>query len=328
MPSPLPAATATCSLLFLLKFTQVDAFATKAFEGNPAAVCFLGSSLPEIDDKVLQAIAAENNLSETAFVQPLAPENSSANEFKDCNRFKLRWFTPEIEVPLCGHATLASAAALFECAGNTSETLFFETKSGELAVQRVAAAEGNKDSLKIAMDLPLIDAVPVESISKEFAENAWVVAKAANFTDPRSISEIHYAPSLRYLVIVYQDNMTRQLFESINPDIKAMQAAHTDGKLVGVIITAGDATPMKDNPDFNSRFFGPWAGIDEDPVTGSAHSILGPYWSDNLGKTELKARQCSKRGGDLDVRVDREAGRVVVSGGAVVVIRGELSLDV
>jgi PhzF family phenazine biosynthesis protein len=252
-------------------------------------------------------------------------ETSSENEFTNCNRFKLRWFTPKIEVPLCGHATLASAAALIECAGNTAETLFFETKSGELSVQRVEKG-------KLAMSLPLIEAVPVGFISREFAQHAWDIAAAGNL-EPAYISQLFYDPTLRYLIFRYSMLMGRQHFESIQPDFKAMKDAHTDGQLVGVIITTQVIGQEHDGRselyDFYSRFFGPWAGIEEDPVTGSSYSILGPYWgnSENLNKTKLKARQCSARGGDVDVQVDREAKRVVVSGGAVVVIRGELLLD-
>lgn len=333
----------TAHLLFFNLFTttQVDAFANKTFEGNPAAVCFLSSTLRELPDEVLQAIAAENNLSETAFVQPLPrpeprSENSPDNEFKCSNRFKLRWFTPEIEVPLCGHATLASAAALFECAGNTAETVFFETLSGELAVERVAEQGNGTDSLKLAMNLPLLQPVPAESISRDFLKDSPLVAAALGksslyIIDNGLIEEIVYDPSLRYLVIVLDGLMTQTHIENVKPDVKAMHTAHTEGKLVGIILTGAAATPNSNSTiqhHFYSRFFGPWAGIDEDPVTGSAHSVLGPYWADRLGRTELKARQCSKRGGELDVTVERKAGRVVVSGGAVVVIRGELLLDV
>ncbi len=333
----------TLTLLPNLTTCQVDAFANKAFEGNPAAVCFLASTLPELPDSVLQAIAAENNLSETAFVQPVSRAGNSPekDEFKSCNRFKLRWFTPKIEVPLCGHATLASAAALFECAGNTFDTLLFETKSGELSVQRVAATEEN-ESLKLAMSLPLLKPVEAEPYSKDFSQDSPLVAAAlagtvsgcspahAHIDNYAEILEVLYEPTLKYLVIVINNLMTQQQVENLKPDIKAMHAAHTEGKLVGVIITASGFVGIKPDAkhDFYSRFFGPWAGIDEDPVTGSAHSVLGPYWADDCDTKELKARQCSKRGGELGVSVDKERERVVVSGGAVVVIRGELMLNV
>jgi PhzF family phenazine biosynthesis protein len=331
---------------------QVDAFANKAFEGNPAAVCFLSSSLPELPDEVLQKIAAEKNLSETAFLRPLPhPEHNSENEFKCCDRFNLRWFTPKIEVPLCGHATLASAAALFDCAGNTAKTLFFDTLSGELAVERVAEkGNGTADSLKLAMNLPLLKPVPAESVSEDFTKSSHLIAAALGESDSyvsylrfpnqparkgRSavilpIEEIVYDPTLRYLVIVFDKSITQNYIEDLTPDIKEMYEDHDDGELVGVILTGAAAATTNSTlqHDFYSRFFGPWAGIDEDPVTGSAHSVLGPYWAEKLGKTKLKARQCSQRGGELDLTVDWEAKRVVVAGGAVVVIRGELLLDV
>ena len=242
-----------------------------------------------------------------------------------------------MEVPLCGHATLASAAALFQCAGNTANTIFFETLSGELAVDRLISNEedNNRDSLKLAMKLPLLAPVEAESISPDFFKDSLLVQAAIdNLNSENSlIEDIVYDPTLRYLVIVLKEKMTQAQFEAIQPRIKAMHAAHTDGKVVGVILTAAAAAaaPSSESTiqhDFYTRFFGPWAGIDEDPVTGSAHSVLGPYWADKLGKTELKARQCSRRGGELEVSVDREADRVWVRGGAVVVIRGELFLDV
>jgi len=336
--SPLPRnCLPLTSSSYLNTATQVDAFATKAFDGNPAAVCLLSSTLPDLPDEVLQAIAAENNLSETAFLRPLTqPEDKSENnpekEFKICNRFALRWFTPKIEVPLCGHATLASAAALFDCAGNTAKTLYFDTKSGELAVERVDEKNNGTDTLKLAMSLPLLKPVPAESIPQDFTKDSPLVEAALGksrsyIIEKDYIKEIVYDPALRYLIIAFDGPITQSYIESLKPDVKAMDAAHTEGKLVGVILT-GAAESNSLHHDFFSRFFGPWVGIDEDPVTGSAHSVLGPYWAEKLGKTELKARQCSQRGGELDLTVDWEAKRVVVAGGAVVVIRGELLLDV
>ena len=263
------------------------------------------------------------NLSETAFVE-LGSDNDVSDTFATATSFRLRWFTPTIEVPLCGHATLAAAAALFDGAGNTASQLRFATLSGELRVSRHAATG------ELCMDLPLLEAQP-ELPSPDFAPGSALVAAALQGAAAAGVAldEILYECSLRYLVIVLKPSDTSQncvpraVFEALQPDVGAMHAAHKNGGLlVGVILT----TAGGDGYDFLSRFFGPWAGIDEDPVTGSAHSVLGPLWARKLGRTDgkLAARQCSRRGGELGVEV--AGGRVTVRGQAVMVVRGELLL--
>ena len=325
---------------------QIDAFANRAFEGNPAAVCFLSHTLaPFIDAAVLQAIAFENNLSETAFLTPQNGSDASERNFSECSRFNLRWFTPSMEVPLCGHATLAAAAAIFACANNPAPCLYFETLSGELSVRRDTSSESSK--LRLEMDLPLLLTQPATPVSQDFNLNSPLLAAVLGTEGSTrlDVEEIVYEPNLRYLVVLLQKEMTVTEFELLEPNIRAMHGAHTSGQLAGLVITAkcanidttsanisvsassndSEATESCEY-DFLSRFFGPWAGIDEDPVTGSAHSILGPYWARRLGKKALTARQCSCRGGDLSLLVKEESKRVVVSGGALIVIRGEFLL--
>jgi len=277
-------------------------------------------SLP---DDIRQKIAAEMNLSETAFVEC---HNSSEDDFSKCTRFNLRWFTPTMEVPLCGHATLAAAAAIFSGSNNPAECIVFNTRSGELSV--------TFDPIlgQLSMDLPLL--TPSTKLpSAEFQPNApllqHILSEPGTPTSPQ-IDEILYEPSLKYLVISLKrlkmngEQFTRFDFASMKPDVCGMHAAHDGGLLVGVVLTLPGRT--QDREDFYYRFFGPWAGIDEDPVTGSALSVLGPYWAGRLqlGESEMLALQCSERKGDMKVVVKGERGRVTVTGKAFLVVKGEL----
>jgi len=255
---------------------QVDAFTSVPFRGNPAAVCLLEEPR---EDAWMQALAAEMNLSETAFVRPLD------------RRFELRWFTPAIEVPLCGHATLASAHVLFAEGRAGGDTIEFETKSGLLTAARQGCF--------IELDFP---------------------AEPPQATDPPAgmIEALGVAPKfvgknrLDWIVEVGGETEVRKA----SPDFRALSAANTRG----VMITARSDDAAF---DFVSRFFAPSAGIDEDPVTGSAHCCLGPFWSERLGKQELVGHQVSARGGVVHVRPEGE--RVRLRGEAVIVLRGALS---
>jgi PhzF family phenazine biosynthesis protein len=295
---------------------QVDAFADQPFAGNPAAVCLVPRDrLPLADARrgFYQAVAAEMNLSETAFLE-CAPDQG--DDFSRCTRFALRWFTPALEVPLCGHATMAAAAALFFGERNPAGRLRFDTLSGELSVA-LDRATG-----QLAMDLPLL-APAAELPADDMGIGSELVHAAVG---ELPVEAVLYEASLRYLVIVLQRSpgATRRAFEGMQPDVARLRAAHAGGLLAGVVVTLeGDVGGAH---DFYSRFFGPWAGIDEDPVTGSAHSLLGPFWAARLGKARLAARQCSRRGGELAVEVRSEAGRVCVSGSAVIVLAGRLLL--
>lgn len=257
-----------------LPIYQVDAFASEVFEGNPAAVCPLDEWLP---DELMQQIAMENNLSETAFF------------IQQDDRYRLRWFTPTTEVDLCGHATLASAHVLFEHLEYDQKTIRFDSNSGELTVRK----EGNQ----LVMDFPT--AKLDKAKPPTFLEEAMGIPAQQLYRDTD------------YLYVVETEEQVRNL----NPDIKGIAKAD----IRGVIVTA----PGK-KYDFVSRFFAPAAGVDEDPVTGSAHTMLTQYWSQRLDKDELVGRQVSRRGGT--VYCYQKEGRVEISGEACTVIKGEMHL--
>ncbi len=254
---------------------QVDAFTDRLFDGNPAAICPLESWL---SDRQMQFLAAENNLSETAFFVPEEDE------------FRLRWFTPEVEVDLCGHATLASAAVLFRELGYDRPEVRFRTmKAGTLTVA--------KQGEWFALDFPSRPPQPVEP--------------------PAALAQALGQPPVRVLaardyVAVYDDAAT---VRALAPDMAA---------LAGLDRFAVIATAPGDDCDFVSRFFAPAKGVPEDPVTGSAHCTLIPYWADRLGRTELSARQLSRRGGEL--RCTDRGERVTIAGQAVLYMKGELYL--
>jgi PhzF family phenazine biosynthesis protein len=252
---------------------QADAFTDQLFGGNPAAICPLSEWLP---DEVMQQIAKENNLAETAFF------------VKTTNGFALRWFTPEYEIDLCGHATLASAHILFTELAYNGDTIHFETvKAGVLTVKR--------DGDKYTMDFPSRPPIPIEVPN--------------GLTEALGKQPIAILRSRDYFV-VYE---TEDDILNITPDFFALSKMDT----VGVIITA----PGKKS-DFVSRFFAPGAGIPEDPVTGSAHCNLIPYWANKLGKEKLHAYQLSARKGELWCEL--KGDRVLMSGKAVTYLKGEI----
>lgn len=257
-----------------IRFLQIDAFACRAFTGNPAAVYLLEDTR---DEKWMQAVAAEMNLSETAFL--LAREDG----------FGLRWFTPEIEVDLCGHATLASAHALWTTGLVDGDVAIkFHTKSGLLVCSR----HGDL----VEMDFPATP--PREVDPPEGLIEALGV-------DPTYVGQSKYDK----FVVVEAESVVRTL----EPDFARLREI----PMRGVMVTSLSASP---DFDFVSRYFAPSAGIDEDPVTGSAHCCLGPFWSERLGKTELTAFQASARGGVVTVKP--AADRVVLGGQAVTVLEG------
>lgn len=265
-----------------LPIYQVDAFTNTLFGGNPAAVMPLDSWLP---DSLLQSIARENNLSETAFLVPL-PDSDPAD-------FHIRWFTPSVEVPLCGHATLASAWVLFNRLNWPGETARFHSKSGPLAVTRRA-----DDWLEL--DFPNL---PFEQSS---------TPSLISETLPGAPFEAFYVPSdTNYMVVLGSEDEVR----NARPDSRKLTALGNQG----LIVTA----PGSDC-DFVSRYFAPGAGIDEDPVTGSIHSVLVPYWAEKLGKTKLHARQLSARGGEL--RCELRGQRVAIAGQAAFYMEGSVLL--
>ena len=255
---------------------QVDAFTGELFRGNPAAVCPLDKWLP---DEKMQAIAAENNLSETAFFIPRGRD------------YQLRWFTPAIEVDLCGHATLATAHVLFEHLGFQESTANFHSRSGRLSVSR----EGGF----YIMDFPT-DILEPALAPKVLTEALKI--------QPREV----LAGREDFLVVLDSEAQ----IAALQPDFRLFRQV----KGRGVIVTApGDAV------DFVSRCFFPNAGIDEDPVTGSAHTTMIPYWAERLGKQELAARQISLRGGEIKCTMLGE--RVALAGKAVTYMEGTLRLE-
>jgi PhzF family phenazine biosynthesis protein len=265
-----------------LGITQVDAFTDKPFAGNPAAVCILEQPRGET---WMQLVAREMNLSETAFL------------VKRKEGYDLRWFTPVVEVDLCGHATLASAHVLWEQGHfKLGDTASFHTKSGVLT----ATKKGDW----IEMNFPATPA-KLDSDSREDVE-------AALGTKARAVGRTCYD----YFAELESEDAVR----SARPDFSRLGRLPARGLIVTSAAT-GAAAPSE--YDFVSRFFAPAAGIDEDPVTGSAHCCLGPYWKDRLGRDNLTGYQASARGGLVRTRC--EGGRVFLSGQAVTVLRGELA---
>ena len=255
---------------------QVDAFTSEIFSGNPAAVCLLDRW---IDDSTLQAVAAENNLSETAFL------------VRNAEGFDLRWFTPVTEVALCGHATLASAFILFNCQKWSEESIRFQTrKSGELVVTR------RNDLLE--MDFP---ARPVHAQPPPME-----LDKALRVTPQKVLG------SAEYLLVVLDSERT---VREVQPDFVALDRVACRGTII---------TAKGDRSDFVSRFFAPRVGIPEDPVTGSAHCVLVPYWAGVLRKNDLHAFQVSKRGGELFCTHAGE--RVKLSGKAALYMEGTITV--
>lgn len=259
-----------------LPLYQIDAFSDRVFGGNPAAVCPLERWLPA---ETMQAIALENQLSETAFFVPAG------------ERYQLRWFTPIAEVDLCGHATLASGYVILTHLDPSLERVAFDSRSGPLSVRR-----GNDGAL--VLDFPVATLAPVRA-------DALIAALGCQAL------ETHRAGH-DYLIVLADEAAVA----AVSPDFRAV-ARHAPR---GVIVTAPGA-----KVDFVSRFFAPALGIDEDPVTGSAHCALTPYWAARLGKSKMRARQISPRGGDLEVQIADE--RVLIAGHCAPYLQGQIDVQ-
>jgi len=290
------------------KIYQVDAFAARPLAGNPAAVVPLKAWLPT---ETMQAIAGENNLAETAFFVPpesMADDRRAAAEAAGGVDYDLRWFTPELEVDLCGHATLATAHTIFNHLDFSKPTVRFWCNSGILEVKRA-------DDGSLEMDFPAYNAEPHDP-------NAPLADCLGSLP-----SEVRLAWA--WLAVFDHEEQVAAL----KPDFRAMKHLITPGvKDVRVIATApADGKAGRAGVDFVSRFFAPAAGIDEDHATGSAHCMLTPYWATRLGKPALRARQISKRVGEFRVEYrpdEGEApGRVTLAGNAHTVIVGDLLVD-
>jgi PhzF family phenazine biosynthesis protein len=265
---------------------QVDAFARRPFTGNPAAVCPLSEWLPA---ETMQQIAAENNLAETAFYIPL-PASEEAD-------FHLRWFTPTFEIDLCGHATLATAHVLWNERGFLKPEITFLSQSGLLRVSR-------EEDGRLVLDFP---SRPPQQLAIEQHPEVLTQSLGPGAATPLAVL------ASRDLVVefAHADEVL-----ALRPDFAAL----IDLGYIGLIATA----PGSNGVDFVSRFFAPEVGVPEDPVTGSAHSTLIPFWAEKLNKTELFARQESARGGELWCRL--RGDRVDIGGYAVTYLRGELAV--
>ena len=261
-----------------LTIYQIDAFTNHLFGGNPAAVIPLKKWLP---DELMQQLALENNLSETVFFVPSETKNAD---------YEIRWFTPEVEINLCGHATLASAFVLFEILKKKKKKVVFSSKSGLLTIRK-------SDNI-FEMDFPSWKPERVTDYPVELIE---------------SLGNPEIAGVYRYRDYLVELN-NEETLKKIQPDFTLMKKV-----IEKVIITA----PGKD-VDFVSRFFAPTAGVDEDPVTGSAHSQLIPFWSYKLGKEKMTAKQLSKRSGDIFC--EQKGERVIMGGQCVFYMKGEIVL--
>lgn len=259
----------------LIPFYQVDAFTDRLFGGNPAGVCPLDKWL---SDEVMQKIAMENNLSETAFF------------VKKGDGFHIRWFTPKVEVNLCGHATLASAHVIFQYLGFTEEIVSFESRSGILNV--------TKEGELLILDFP--------------ANKPTRTALPDDFVQSLNITPVQCHRGKEDYLLLYK---SQHEIEALVPDFRRLEKVDARA----VIVTAPG-----EKADFVSRFFAPRVGVDEDPVTGSAHAVLIPFWAEKLGKAEMKALQLSRRGGTLFCRL--RGDRVDIGGRAVTFLNGEICL--
>ena len=256
------------------KIYQIDAFADTLFSGNPAAVCPLENWL---DADIMQKIAGENNLAETAFTVPAE------------NGYEIRWFTPEVEVDLCGHATLTSAYTLMNFEGFSGEKInFFSRNSGTLTV--------NKNGDFLTLDFPKDNLQKVEDLA--IFEKCFVYQPIEA-----------YQGKTDYLLVFENEHQIQNIEPNI-PEIAKINAR-------GIIVSS-----ISENFDFVSRFFGPNCGVNEDPVTGSAHTTLTPFWAEKLGKTKLTAKQISKRGGVLECELKND--RILISGKCKTYLKGEI----
>ena len=275
------------------RFLQINAFARHAFEGNPAAVVLLERAAP---DEWLQLVAREFNLSETAFLLPLEASAST------CGDWSLRWFTPRTEVDLCGHATLASAHALREWNLARASEVRFHTRSGILAARFV---EENRD---IALDFPATP--PLEC------------AVPRGLPQALGLSELEISWCGRSKFDILLQLASEKAVAALQPDFAALKAFEARGVAVTARSNESNGRGGERNCDFVSRFFAPRLGVDEDPVTGSAHCALAPFWAARLNKSALWARQISERGGEMRLQVLGE--HVEIRGGCVSVLRGEV----
>lgn len=265
-----------------MKTYIVDSFTDQPFKGNPAGVCFAETFPPE---EIMRKIAMELNLSETAFVVPLEKSGT----------FAIRFFSPKTEIPLCGHATLASTKVMFEQSGR-SEAHFTTVRNVDLFVR--------ENSGRIAMTFPLYET--------RVADVPDALLDALGLPDV--ISTVYNAENN----IVMLEIKNPEALRALNPNFDKLQKSHQG--INGVLVTS----PGLAGYDFYSRFFWPWSGTNEDPVTGATHTFLAPYWAEKLGKKKLKSFQCSERTGFMDLEILDSA--LVISGDAIIIFEGKLRI--
>ncbi|XP_027097066.1 uncharacterized protein [Coffea arabica] len=292
-----------------VKFCVVDAFADQAFKGNPAAVCVLED---DKDEEWMQSVATEFNISETCYLTRIVDSDSQSTT----PRFKLRWFTPVAEVKLCGHATLAASYFLFSYGLVNSDKIEFLTLSGILTAKKVPDSKTSnsmdhqngdiQEDYFVELDFPV---VPIA------APNSAEISEISKSLNGASVVEIHKTTTEEDLLVVLPSGKAVVEAEPLFDEIKRCPGR-------GLIITG--PAPPESGFDFYSRFFCPKYGINEDPVCGSAHCALAPYWSKKLGKCDFVAYQASPRSGVLHLHVDEKNQRVLLRGKAVVVTEGSI----
>ncbi|CAN8311094.1 unnamed protein product [Cochlearia groenlandica] len=288
-----------------VKYFVVDAFTESAFKGNPAAVCLIDDGDDRRDDAWLQSLAAEFNLSETCFLTPI----TLSDDHRDSPRFLLRWFTPVTEVDLCGHATLASAHVLFSNYLVDSDYVEFSTLSGILKAKRLPLTSPPKESesesaFLIELDFPLVPTSEINSCT-----DLSGISKALNGPD---IVDVKATKNDILVVLSSWEAVTK-----LQPRIDEILKCSCEGLLVTAAAAAAEY-PY----DFCSRYFAPKTGINEDPVTGSAHCTLAHYWNIKMNKCDFLAYQASSRGGTLKVHLDKEKQRVLLRGRAITIMEG------
>ncbi|PON65767.1 Phenazine biosynthesis protein [Parasponia andersonii] len=295
-----------------VKYSLVDAFTESPFKGNPAAVCLLEEYR---DEQWLQSVAAEFNISETCYLTRIteSEEPYDSPHHSSIPRFRLRWFTPVAEVILCGHATLAAAHTLFLSGKIDSDVIEFVTLSGILTAKRVPEHDESLDiekhkSFFIELNFP-------SDPNTEF--NSAEVSLTSKALGGASVIDIKRTTTLDYLIVVVP---SAKAVTDLQPDFDAI------GKYPGRGTIVTGVAPPESGFDFYSRFFSPQYGINEDPVTGSAHCSLASYWSKELGKCDFVAYQASPRGGVLNIHLDEQKQRVLLRGKAFTVMEGTISV--
>ncbi|XP_010474941.1 PREDICTED: uncharacterized protein LOC104754443 [Camelina sativa] len=285
-----------------VKYLIVDAFAESAFKGNPAAVCFLDDE-NERDDAWLQSLATEFNISETCFLTPITTVSDDAFP-----RFRLRWFTPVAEVDLCGHATLASAHVLFSTGLIDSETVEFATRSGILTATKHLIDDDDdveeSPTFSIELDFPVVPTFQVNYVDDDLS----LFSKAMNGA---TIVDVKATEKDILVVLSSWESVVE-----LQPRIDEISKCPCEGMMVTAAASPGSTF------DFCSRYFAPRLGVNEDPVTGSAHCALAHYWNLKMNKCDFLAYQASSRGGTVKVHLDKEKQRVLLRGKAITVMEG------